>query len=115
MAVPFDAKRLAVTGRPLPVVEGIMRTAERGNPSGSGNFDVSSAGALTYVPASSRFGNNQAVLALLDRNGKSQVLGLPAGSYADPRISPDGRQLVVSTDEASAIGIYDLSASSSLR
>ena len=50
------------------------------------------------------------MLALVDRNGKREVLGLPPGSYDYPRLSPEGKQLaVVTNEEGGTIWIYDMS------
>src|SRR6185369_7269396 len=45
-AVPFDLKRLEVTGGQVPVLEGVRR----GQGSGSAQFSFSNTGALLFVP-----------------------------------------------------------------
>ena len=45
-AVPFDAGRLAVTGSPVPVLEGVSAGA-----GGDVQFSLSDDGTLIYVPA----------------------------------------------------------------
>ncbi len=56
-------------------------------------------------------------LALAGRDGKIQTLGLPPQPYIHPRLSPDGRQLVVGTDDGkdANVWVYDLKAGGSLR
>src|SRR5262249_16940374 len=45
-------------------------------------------------------------LALADRDGKIQPLGLSPQDYYHPRISPDGKQLAVGTDDGSEAVIW---------
>ena len=83
-AVPFDAGSLAVTGGPVPLVEGV-----RGTPP---QYAVSESGSLAYV-AGGIVGGGGGVrtLALVDRNGVAEPLNLPPDLYVHPRLSPTGR------------------------
>ena len=47
-AVPFDLKRLEVTGGEVPIVEGVWRAPSAN--SGAALFSVSDTGSLIYVP-----------------------------------------------------------------
>src|SRR4029077_6703517 len=47
-AVPFDLRRLEVTGGPVPIVEGVKRGIVRQG--GIAQFSVSSTGSLVYIP-----------------------------------------------------------------
>jgi serine/threonine-protein kinase len=118
LALPFDVKRLEVTGGPIPIVEGIARALNPETNTAAAHVDFSTDGTLAYIPSSSlTTGIGQRVLILTDRGGKNEALGLPAGVYDYPRFSPDGKQLAVQTndDSGGAISIYDLSGKSSLR
>jgi hypothetical protein len=86
-AVAFDADRLEVSGSPMKVAEGVMMSTN----SGAANFDVSSAGALTYVAGKAEGGDR--TLVWVDRQGKPTPLPLPARPYAFPRVSPDGSRI----------------------
>jgi len=113
-AVPFDLQHLKTTGEPIPVVENVMKTsADYGPP----NYGFSSNGALVYVPTSSGMaGEARRNLMVVDRNGKgSAVPGLPAGSYATPRVSPDGNQVTFEVVDDGSISVYDLSGKSQIR
>ena len=44
----FDLKRLEVTGRPVPIVEGVWRAPSAN--AGAALFSVSDTGSLIYVP-----------------------------------------------------------------
>jgi len=52
-------------------------------------------------------------LALVDRAGIRKPLNLPAGNYSQPRVSPDGKQLVLDTDDGKDrfVAIYDFAGS----
>ena len=85
-AVPFDAKRLEVTGPPLKVVDGVFMSTN----TGSAHFDVS-GGTLAYLAGKAEGGER--TLVWVDRQGAATPLPLPARAYVFPRISPDGTQL----------------------
>ncbi len=88
-ARPFDAERLAFTGEAIsiaPAVAYFRRT-------GSGAFSASArSSVLAYQP---RPFDSQ--LVWLDREGRSLgSVGAPAIFHLSPRLSPDGRRVVVS-------------------
>jgi Tol biopolymer transport system component len=112
-AVPFDVRHLAVTGGPVPVVEGVMRTSVIG----AAQFSVSNTGSLAYMPGPMYGSSAQLDLALMDRKGGLTPLKLQPGAYAFPRVSPDGKQVAFGTDDGkeAIIWIYDLSGKSAMR
>jgi hypothetical protein len=107
LAVPFDPKRMEVTGGGVPVIEGVMRAL-----SVSGNAQVSLAdnGTLVYIPAGEYGVAGMRRIALMDRDGKLNPLPLPAAPYYIPRLSPDGKRVALGTDDGreQIIWIYDL-------
>ena len=111
-AVPFDASSLAVTGNPVPLVEGV---AVKG--SGGANFSISDNGRLVYVPGAVAGGAGSFVLALIDRDGSAEPLDVPPQTYLGPRLSPDGTRLAVEVggEDGSAIFVYDMSGNTALR
>jgi serine/threonine-protein kinase len=113
MAVSFDQRTTTVTSGASPVVEGIRRSPPTAG--GASQFEVSSNGVLVYVPGPARAG--QDAVFLYDRKGDATALKLPPGSYAYPRVSPDGKRIAVETNDGkqTAISIYDLAETSSLR
>ncbi len=70
--------------------------------SGAAQLAVSDTGTLAYVPGAVGSYTPQTV-GLLNRDGTAQLLSMPANRYQTPRVSPDGRQLVVATDDKDAI------------
>jgi hypothetical protein len=86
-AVPFDARRLTVTGAAVPVADKLGT-----NTDGDRNLGVSRSGDFAYqssVSAGSR-------LVLVDRGGAVREAGSDTGLYLAPRLSPDGRRVAVS-------------------
>jgi serine/threonine-protein kinase len=110
-AVPFDLKRLQKTGGPVPVVEGVFRGA-----TGASQFSVSNTGSIIYVPGPVSASSADFTIALLDWKGDVERLMLPPKAYMYPRLSPDGKQVAVSTDEKTAnVWIVDLSKATAPR
>jgi len=103
MAVPFDLRKLEITGSPVPIAETVRESGF-----GAAQFALSDLGSLAYVPglAGSPSGNT---LVWVDRNGEFQPLEAPPRLYMFPKISPDGRQLAVTVRALKDdIWIYDI-------
>jgi Tol biopolymer transport system component len=103
MAQPFDARRLALSGEALPVVERV----QNGQIASLGAFSVSANGLLAYAGGAADFD-----LAWFDRKGtRAAALG-DAAQFFRLNFSPDRRSLAVSiTDQASSntdIWLYDV-------
>jgi hypothetical protein len=117
LAVPFDAKRKTLAGGPAPVIEGVSQTSETPASSGSAHFVVSTAGTLIYVPG--RVGGTavRRSLVLIDRSGAIQPLKVPVGLYEAPRLSQDGRQIAVGTDDGKDANVWiaDTSGATAIR
>jgi serine/threonine protein kinase len=113
-AVRFDAKRLALVGGPVPVIEGVSRAI---NSTGTAQFSVADNGTLVFVPGPAVTSASQQDVAFRDRQGTVQPLKLPPAPYEHPRVSPDGTRLAVGTDDGkdAIVWIYDLSGASSRR
>ena len=89
MAVPFDLKRLEVTGTPVPAANDVAFNFL----TGAVDFDVSNTGELVYIPKGILYGDLS--LAWLDRRGKVEKLPVPPRAYREPHLSPDGKQIAV--------------------
>ena len=102
LAVPFDLKRLEVTGPPVSVLEGVrMHPA-----SGTAEFSVSADGALAYVRGGWSFGEH--TLVWVDHRGAVEALPVSSRGYLSPRLSPDAQRLSVSIPGSnSGVWIYD--------
>ena len=100
MAVKFDARSRAVSGRPSAIVDDVHMAATVG----TAHFTVSDSGTLVYWPEKS--GETQFGLVGLD--GSKNVLG-PAINFANaPRVSPDGKKVAMSGVGDGNLWITDL-------
>ena len=116
-AVPFDVRRLQLTGQPVPVIVGVRRAIAPDVNTGAAHVSVSSGGSLVYVPGPASITTAHRELVRLNRTGGAEPLKLPPGPYEFPRISPDGTRLAFGTDDGkeATVSIYDLAGTSSMR
>ncbi len=110
-AIGLDPEGLTVSGPVRSVVSGLLV-----DPSlGLAPFDVSDSGTLTWVAGA--VGGNETSLTWIGRDG--ETLGnLPAEprTYLHPRLSPDGRRVVVeSRGRTDDLWLYDLERSTLTR
>jgi Tol biopolymer transport system component len=87
-AVPFDLKRLEVTGQPAPILEGVATNAF-----GETQFSFSDTGNLAYVAGGA--GSQNVSIYWMDREGKFTPLRETPGNYYNPAFSPDGKRLAL--------------------
>ena len=112
LAIPFDEKGLKRAGVPAPILENVMRSGPANT--GAALFSFSNNGSMAYFVGSQQ--RSVARLAFTDGVGAKKFLPFPAGFYSNPRISPDGKQLVAAVQEESGnLWIYDLSGAASRR
>jgi eukaryotic-like serine/threonine-protein kinase len=110
MAVPFDLQRLEVAGGAVALISDVMQagnTPNEASDSGAGQFSVSESGALLYVPGG-LFPDPERSLVWVDRSGAGQPLALPTRAYLSPRLSPDGRRVVLWTQGDRNVWVHDL-------
>jgi Tol biopolymer transport system component len=92
LAVPFDIKKLAITGRPFPVVDGVFTSVN----GGMAAFALSANGDLVYAPGGVEGGER--VPVSVDRNGAAKPLSIPPRSYLHPRLSPGDDRLALEVE-----------------
>jgi serine/threonine-protein kinase len=85
-ATRFDAKRLAVNGAPVPIIEsvGVVDTEAL--------FATSRDGTLIYLASG---GEDSGSIVWLDRTGKTSAALDDQRNFRFPRLSPDGKQVAV--------------------
>jgi len=89
LAAPFDPERLSLDGPAVPVIPpGVVTRIANG---GIG-LSLSPNGSLAYIPS----GFGAARVVSVRRDGSARNVDLPIDDYGNPRISPDGRRLLVS-------------------
>jgi serine/threonine-protein kinase len=87
-AVPFDLKRLKVTGNKILIVEKVRSVG------GAPQYAVSDSGALLHIPGPGVLAPR--TLVWVDRNGTETSLSAPSDAYHNPRISPnDGTKVAL--------------------
>jgi dipeptidyl aminopeptidase/acylaminoacyl peptidase len=100
LAVPFDPATAKTRGTAVPIMR---RGTVDSLVSGDLGVWLTSAGTLAYLPAG--FIDERPVSVA--RDGAAMTLDLPSAGYAFPRISPDGRRLLLASG-AKAIEVLDL-------
>jgi serine/threonine-protein kinase len=116
MAAPFDLARLALTGGAVAVVDDVMqsvRMPNTNNDSGAGQFTASEEGTLIYVTGGMAPDAPREIVWVDRRGTVVPIAGAPKREYSSPRLSPDGKRLVVFTEgsagsEGSRVWIYDI-------
>ncbi len=103
-AVPFDLKTLALTGKAIPAVEGVVTDSG----TGAAQYAVSDSGTLLY--AQGRATGNVREVQWLDYAGKTTPLRNTMATYGSPQFSPDGTRLALHFGDggkAADIYVYD--------
>lgn len=98
LRVPFDAKRLKVTGSPVPV--GLDANINPTN--GTGGFSVAPDGTLAYL----RKGSDQIEVVWISEQGNEQQALDSVGRISSVEASPDGRKIALVRD--GDVWIYDI-------
>ncbi len=92
LAAPFDLSSATITGEAHTVIEGILTESVAGYMS---HYSVSNEGTLAYFPGSAVHGGLRPTWVWPD--GTTEFLPLSGDiSYLTPRVSPDGRYVLIS-------------------
>jgi serine/threonine-protein kinase len=105
MAVPFDAALAKVTGEPVRVLDTVLQSAD-----GAAEIGVAQSDVIAYVPGQPDASSRR--LVTIDRTGAAVPYAAPPRAYAYPRVSPDGRKLLVTIADAStSLWLFDVATS----
>jgi serine/threonine-protein kinase len=99
-AVPFDSKRLEVTGQPAPVLEGVASNSGHGG----AQFSYSDSGTFVYVAGSAV--SSDVSIYWMDAAGKFTPLRETPGDYGDLAISPEGKRLAMDITNGNRTDIW---------
>jgi len=83
LAAPFDPVKAEITGPAIPLTEPVDLNFA---------YDLGASGGLLFVPVTSGLGDE---LVWMERDGKSSLACETRGRWRQPRISPDGKRIVV--------------------
>lgn len=109
MAAPFDLTRLAVTGPPIPILEGILMHA----PSGAAQFSFSQNGTLVYAALGAV---PSRAMVWVDRRGKVEPVGGDEQDFVYPRLSRDDQHVVIGRGSGTSnLWIYQMARSTFTR
>jgi Tol biopolymer transport system component len=101
--VKFDPRGLTTSGTPVEVVPNVAVTAD-----GAAAYGISRRGATVFVPADLAAAARR--LVIVDR-AEVTPLAAPLHRYVTPRVSPNGRNVLVGVaDDPEHIWSYDLNA-----
>ena len=84
LCAPFDADRLAFTGPAVPLTDPVDANHA---------FDIDTHGTLVYVPVMGANAGSEVVW--LDRNGAASLVTETRGTWASPRVSSDGKRVLL--------------------
>jgi eukaryotic-like serine/threonine-protein kinase len=101
-AVPFDLRRVEITGDPVQVQSGVTMKE-----SGAVDFALSRSGTLVYLPGQAQSVNKE--LVWRDPDGKEKPLAAVRADYTNMRVSPNGKfaaALVGSTSGAAEVELW---------
>ncbi len=103
MAVPFDPARPAITGDPVPLLEGVRNHLY---PIAGVDYSFSGNGTLVYVPSSESVERR---LVWVDHQGTQITVTRERRNLTAPRLSPDGKRVAfqVFGDDGQHLWIYD--------
>jgi Tol biopolymer transport system component len=93
LSISFDPVTLKVTGSPTPVIDEVASL--RGQ--GVAHAAVSSDGTLFYIPRNPADLRSQ--LVWVDRKGAATPITPKLSGFFEPRLSPDGKQLLVGIED----------------
>lgn len=97
-AAAFDAKALRLGGKPVPILEGMSHSIWTNGSmfeTGAAMLDVSGSRVFAWVPGSV-MPERQNSLIWVDTSGKETPVDLSKGPLLSSRVSPDGKQILVS-------------------
>ena len=100
-AVPFDPTSAEVRGSSVPLIEGVVVKG------GGADYSVSDDGRLVYVLDTGDRATRRS-LVWVDRDGQEEPIAAPFRDYTYPRVSPDGKQILLDLrDEEDDLWVWD--------
>ena len=104
LAMPFDLRRLEVTGPPVPILEGVAMNTGTG-----AEQYATAAGSLVYLPGPASATRRE--LVWVDQRGAERLLGMEKRPYTELAVSPDGQRITLAVMGQAGnqdIWVYDI-------
>jgi serine/threonine-protein kinase len=102
LAVPFDLRRLEVTGPPIRVFEGVAM-----NPNTGAEQYAVAAGSIVYLPGIASESRRE--LLWVDQRGIARPVGAEKRPYTELALSPNGQRIALAiTAQNMDIWVYDI-------
>ncbi|MGQ0734511.1 MAG: protein kinase domain-containing protein [Acidobacteriota bacterium] len=116
LGVTFDPASLAVSGAPVPLVEGVRRGGVASAAS-STQYAYAATGSLAFVPGPADLGLGGSDLVVFDGKGGIERLKLPPAAYRSPRVSPDGKRVAFDSDDGkeTVVWVHELAGGTVMR
>jgi Tol biopolymer transport system component len=103
IAVPFDPRRLEITGQSIPVLDGVTTASDEG----AAHLSVAENGLLAYLRGDGRGSDKRVVW--VDRQGRTEPLMDARRPFSSLRLSPDGQWLALTIMAANdQVWVYHL-------
>ncbi len=105
-AAPFSARRRAVTGPEIPIVQGVVVFGQ----SQRSDYALAGDGTLAFVARDARL----RTLMVVDRHGAARSISTEKRLFGWPSLSPDGGRVALEIEDPSRgrwdVWVYDISA-----
>jgi serine/threonine-protein kinase len=102
-ALPFDVRKLEVTGLPFPLIQSLRSSPTEG----AAQYDVSMNGTMIGMFGEAAAGMERELVRMPMNGGPEQILGEPADTYG-PVVSPDGRRVAYTVGSLAAADVWVL-------
>jgi serine/threonine protein kinase/Tol biopolymer transport system component len=109
LAAPFDVQSLKTTGDAMPMLHDLGVVGRMTG--ATANIAVSETGVLAYVSTTSV----QSEIVSVSRTGEEQILLSNQRPAANPRLSPNGRRLLLLEEIGAGLRVWDLERGTSAR
>jgi eukaryotic-like serine/threonine-protein kinase len=97
LVVPFDLRRLEVTGTAAPILEDVWQ-----GPGGYAAYSVARNGSLAYINGGESAGVTRSTLNWVDRTGAARRLS-ENHLFFSPSLSPDGQRVAITNGDLAPI------------
>lgn len=102
IAVPFDPKRLVMTGTPVVMVEGVNAWASPA----AGGYAISENGTLAFLPAVPA--DYLRTFVWVDRQRKEEPVANVRGFFLGAQLSPNGKKLATWDSDDFQVSVLDI-------